>query len=205
MEELAAVTLEENGAECEKNLLIKFSNADCSLYRDLAQRTYDTENEYTPESIEVFRNVGVQTQSIADAITSAIKTLLMCFVILTSLICMLNLFNSVRGKTAARKMEFAALRSIGMTDRQFAKMLALECGGIFAASALAAIVAATPLIFLVRTVLVDLFGNLSISIPFGMYLLAIALTAAALFLFTFFSFRAEKNKNILEDIRRESI
>ncbi|MBQ6868023.1 MAG: FtsX-like permease family protein, partial [Clostridia bacterium] len=205
MEELAAVTLEENGAECEKNLLIKFRNTDCTFYSDLAQRTYDTENEYTPESIEVFRNVGVQAKSISDAITSAIRVLLVCFVVLTSLICMLNLFNSVRGKIAGRKMEFAALRSVGMTDHQFVKMLTLECGAIFAASAIAAIVVATPLIFLVRTVLVNLFGNLSTSIPFGMYLLAIALTAAALFLFTFFSFRAEKNKNILEDIRRESI
>ncbi len=205
MEELAAVTLEENGAECEKNLLMKFRNTDCTLYSDLAQRTYDTENEYTPESIEVFRNVGVQAKSISDAITSAIRVLLVCFVVLTSLICMLNLFNSVRGKIAGRKMEFAALRSVGMTDHQFVKMLTLECCGIFAASAIAAIVVATPLIYLVRTVLVDLFGNLSTSIPFGMYLLAIALTAAALFLFTFFSFRAEKNKNILEDIRRESI
>ena len=205
MEELAAVSADEDGAPCDRNLLVRFRNTDCALYSDLAQRTFDTENDYTPDSVEVFKNIGVQAKSISDAITSAIRVLLACFVALTSLICMLNLFNSVRGKIAARKMEFAALRSVGMTDRQFAKMLALECGGIFAASTLAAIVAATPLILLVRVVLVNLFGKLSVSVPFGMYLLAIALTAAALFIFTFFSFRAEKNKNILEDIRRESI
>ncbi len=204
-EKIAAVSADEEGSPCDRNLLVKFKNADCALYRDLAQRAFDTENDYTPDSVEVFKNIGDQAKSISDAITSAIKVLLVCFVILTSLICMLNLFNSVRGKIAGRKMEFAALRSIGMTDRQFAKMLVLECGNIFAASALAVIVVATPMIFLVRTVLVNLFGNLITSIPFGMYLLAIALTAAALFLFTFISFRAEKNKNILEDIRRESI
>ncbi|MDQ9757357.1 FtsX-like permease family protein, partial [Acinetobacter baumannii] len=52
----------------------------------------------------------------------------------SSLICFLNLFNSIRGRMEERRGEFAVLKSIGMTNAQIRRMLLQENLGILAKS-----------------------------------------------------------------------
>lgn len=49
------------------------------------------------------------------------------FIILISLIAMTNVFNTISTSIALRRREFAMLRSVGLTQRDFARMMDYEC------------------------------------------------------------------------------
>ena len=49
------------------------------------------------------------------------------FIILISLICVCNVFNTISTNIALRRRDFGMLRSVGMSDHQLRKMLLLEC------------------------------------------------------------------------------
>ena len=71
-------------------------------------------------------------ETLASSLVRLADILLGCFVVLSSLICLLNLFNSVKGWITGRRQELAILQSAGMTGGQMRKMLLFECAGIFA-------------------------------------------------------------------------
>ena len=49
------------------------------------------------------------------------------FIILVSLICVCNVFNTISTNIALRRRDFGMLRSVGMQERQLRRMLGLEC------------------------------------------------------------------------------
>ena len=49
------------------------------------------------------------------------------FIILVSLICVCNVFNTISTNIALRRRDFGILRSVGMQERQLRRMLLLEC------------------------------------------------------------------------------
>ena len=49
------------------------------------------------------------------------------FILLISLIAMANVFNTISTNILLRRREFAMLRSVGMTDKGFRRMMNLEC------------------------------------------------------------------------------
>ena len=49
------------------------------------------------------------------------------FIVLVSLICVCNVFNTISTNIALRRRDFGMLRSVGMQERQLRRMLGLEC------------------------------------------------------------------------------
>ncbi|MBR2408733.1 MAG: ABC transporter permease [Lachnospiraceae bacterium] len=181
--------------------MIKLRRPDGEFGTYLLEQSRRTE----PRELYVFRNESVSIGDMKSAINAAIRILLICFVVLTSVICMLNLYNSVRGRISGKRKEFAILRSVGMTERQMYKMLCMEAGGILFRSVGIAVLVSTPLILFVDRMILSLWGKVGVGFPWGVYALAIVLAAAAVFGMTLFSYRMEKKENILVDIRSESV
>ncbi len=181
--------------------MIKLRRPDGEYGTYLAEQSRRTEQR----DIYVFRNESVTIGDMKNAINSAIRILLICFVLLTSVICMLNLYNSVRGRISGKRKEFAILRSVGMTERQIRRMLWFEAGGILARSIVIAVVVSTPLVLFVDRMILQLWGEVGVGFPWSVYGLATLLAATAVFGMTLFSYRAEKKENILVDIRNESV
>ena len=144
-------------------------------------------------------------KTMGQAIAEMVDIMLVCFVILTSVICFMNLGNAIGGRMADRRMEFAMMQSVGMTRRQIGQMLFLECCGILVSAVTAALLLSVFLILAMRYAVSSLFGRIVFQIPFGMILLAVALGAGSVCLMTFYSFGKEKAQNILEEIRRETV
>ena len=187
-----------------KTAYVKFDNQVCPLNDTLSQMALETMSG-DGDGVIVYNKTMLDAESMSSALNSAIRILLICFVILTSIICLLNLYNSARGRIAGQKKEYAILRSMGMTDEQLHKMLAIECGSILGRSILVAGIVATPMIVIVQLVLSRLLGSVDLPIPWLIYVVAILIAALALYAITFISFKVEKTENILEDIRRESV
>lgn len=151
------------------------------------------------------KEIAEITMTMTDALVKIVDIMLICFVCLTSVICLMNLGNSIGGRMADRRKEFAVMQSIGMTRKQMKKMLMLECGGILAEGMVIAIVIAFALILLIRREMISLFGYLALRPPVLLMLLAVLFTVAAVLIITLYSFNKEKEQNLLENIRNESV
>ncbi len=153
--------------------------------------------------------MGAKTSDMEETMASALvnisDVMLICFVLLTSVICLLNLGNSIGGRMAGRRKEFATLQSVGMTKRQIQKMLLFECAGILAEGLMISAPLSFSLILLIRHVLSNLFGYLYLDLPYSLMLLSIFFTAAAVIMMTLHSYQNRKNQNLLEEIRNESV
>lgn len=143
--------------------------------------------------------------TLEEAIIGIVRILLVCFVLLTSVICMLNLFNSICGRINGRAREFAVMESVGMTKKQIEKMLLYESIGIVLKSIFYAALIAFPLICLIKYGMIAAFGPMTVRLPWMLVLVAALLTMSVVILLTKYCYQREKHENILEQVRNESV
>lgn len=132
-------------------------------------------------------------KTLVDALCSMIRILLVCFVLLTSVICLLNLYNSIHGWIAEQKSHFAMLMSVGATRGQIRKMLLYEACYILVRSCIWAVVIPAPMFVGLRRLLTERFGHVTIAFPWWLYVAAIFITAIVIFGFMMYHYQREKN------------
>lgn len=133
------------------------------------------------------------TKTISEAINSIVRILLAGFVLLTSVICLLNLYNSIHGWISEQKRHFAMMASIGMTQKQIKKMLFYEAGHLMASSSIRAVVISTPLIIGLKKCIIGRFGYVNFAFPWWIYAAAIFTAAIVIFAFMLYHYRREKS------------
>lgn len=143
--------------------------------------------------------------TIIDAISNIVDVMLFSFVALTSVICLLNLFNSIRGWILESRQEFAVLKSVGMDSRQMKKMLLYECAGIFLWALVLGGVFSGGLILIVRLGLTKIFGTLVFPAPWIGIAAATVTAGLVLAGLALYNFRKEQKEDSFESIRRESV
>lgn len=143
--------------------------------------------------------------TMANAISGIVDVMLFSFIVLTSVICLLNLFNSIRGWRLESRQEIAVLRSVGMASGQMKKMLLYECTGIFLWALLLAGVFSGMLIACVRFGLVMIFGNLELPTPWLWIAGAALVVGAVLTGLTLYGFGRERQEELYENMRREGV
>ncbi len=137
-----------------------------------------------------------------DAMT-LVSILVYGFIILITLICVANIINTISTSVALRRREFAMLKSVGMTDKQFNRMIVYE--SMF--YGLKAILYGFPLgigvslnvRYLMREEYVVDFSR-----PWAGYLIAIISVFVVIGLTMFYSSRRIKKANIIEALRDEN-
>ncbi len=126
------------------------------------------------------------------------------FIILMSLITIANVFNTITTNINLRRREFAMLKSVGMTNRSFHKMLNFEC--IF--YGLKALLYGIPASTFV-TYLIYLSIQQGLDTDFYLPIRSIIISVFSVFLVVFismmYSMRKIKNENILDALKKESL
>ena len=127
------------------------------------------------------------------------------FIIVIALIGITNIFNTITTNMKLRQKEFAMLLSIGMTKKEFNKMISLESFFYGMKSLLIGIPIGCILSYLMHKVLV----NGSIEIPFKLPLVGIIISILAVFILITvimkYSIKKINKQNIIETIRNENI
>ena len=133
-----------------------------------------------------------------------IEIFLYGFIIVISLICITNIFNTITTNMNLRKQEFAMLKSIGMTNKEFKKMIRLESVFIGAKSLLFGIPIGIGISYLIYHFMIE-----ESNLPFDLPILAIIISIIVVYLLITILMKYSMNKinkeNTIETIRNENI
>lgn len=138
-------------------------------------------------------------------IMQAVQLFVLCFSVITTLIAVANVFNTLANGIILRTREFATLRSIGMGNRAFARMLAYECASYALrglAIGLAAAAVATYGLYRATSLA---FAGLSFALPWGHVGAAVAIVGAVLALSVAYALRRSHAASIVDSLRSDAI
>ncbi len=126
------------------------------------------------------------------------------FITVISLIGITNIFNTITTNVALRKQEFAMLKSIGMTKKEFNRMISLE--SIF--MGIKSLIFGIP-VAIILSKLIHHFAlaqsNLPFKFPIIPILISIIVVFALIFILMKYSVNKVNKQNIIETIRNDNI
>ena len=177
----------------------------CYLYiqtkDDLELEKY-IQNNYS----DAYRTLGNNTQEMREqqAMWTAISVFLYGFIIVSALIGITNIFNTITTSMQLRQREFACLRAIGMTKKEFNRMIRLE-SIFYGVKALFWGI----LLGLLFSYLVYMAFSINVELSFIVPIegIAISILAVVILLGSIMKYSLSKinKKNIIETIRQENI
>lgn len=191
---------------------LKPGNAIYSAYvvaenADEYQDTLEKETEENPEYSQISFYVSNMDKQMRDE--KSLFTLLGVFayglIVVIALIGITNIINTLSTGMELRSREFATLRSIGMTDKQFAGMVRLESVFI----SVKALVIGVPLGILISYLLCVMMNRMDDAIiyepPYKAIILCIVVVIMLIYAIMKLSMKKLRHNNIIETIKNENL
>ena len=174
---------------------------------DEYQDTFEKETEGNPEYSQISFYVSNLDKQMRDE--KSLFTLLGVFayglIVVIALIGITNIINTLSTGMELRSREFATLRSIGMTDKQFAGMVRLESMFI----SVKALVIGVPLGILISYLLCVIMNRMDGAIiyepPFKAIILCIVVVIMLIYAIMKLSMTKLRHNNIIETIKNENL
>lgn len=141
----------------------------------------------------------------ANNLILVVKIFMYGFISLVTLIGVTSVFNTISTSMALRKREFAVLRSIGLTNRGFNKILFFESLFFGMKSLIFAIPVSIGITVLIHYALADMMSISTIIIPWKYIIISIVSVFVIVLLTMMYSTSKIKKHNIIEQIREENI
>lgn len=150
-----------------------------------------------------YYNIAKEMQ-LENNMVLVVKILMYGFISLIVLIGVTSVFNTINTSIALRRREFAILRSVGLTNKGFNKMLYFESLFLGLKSLLYGLPISFAINYLIHRSLLGIQDS-SMYIPYNSYLIAIiAVFIIVLVTMMYSSFKIKKD-NIIDQIRQENI
>lgn len=174
---------------------------------DEYQDTFEKETEGNPEYSQISFSVSNLDKQMRDE--KSLFTLLGVFayglIVVIALIGITNIINTLSTGMELRSREFATLRSIGMTDKQFAGMVRLESVFI----SVKALVIGVPLGILISYLLCVMMNRMDGAIiyepPYKAIILCIVVVIMLIYAIMKLSMTKLRHNNIIETIKNENL
>lgn len=170
----------------------------------------DSSNPNELEEIVRKSNIGSYVENIEtiakeqNAMMLAISIFLYGFIAVISLIGVTNIFNTITTNMELRQKEFANLKSIGMTKKEFNRMIRLE-SVLYVGKAL---VIGIPIGIVLSYLLFKAFGigyEMAYKLPLKAIGISIIAVAILIWVIMRFSLKKINKQNIIETIRKDNI
>ncbi|OUP10089.1 ABC transporter permease [Collinsella sp. An2] len=150
-------------------------------------------------------NNFAQSKQQSRMMSQTIQTFIYCFTVITGMIAVANVFNTLSNSVMLRRREFAVLKSIGMGNRAFHRMIAYECTsyalrGFAIGLALAAVVAA----FLYQSMQLS-FTTYQLGLPWTHVALSAAIVLAVIVVSVAYALRRSRAASVVEALREDAI
>ena len=154
------------------------------------------------------------TVNVVDLVVSAestrlafqtIQVFILCFTVIMALIAVANVFNTLTNSIILRMREFAVLKSVGMGDRAFARMLVCECASYALRGLVIGSVLAIAVAWLLYQALGIAFEGVGFSLPWAYIGAAVALVLVVLAISVAFALRKSHSANVVEALRADAV
>lgn len=177
-----------------------------SIYMD-AKNANDTQDEIDklfPNDDSVYVNNTNEYANQMNSLYIIVAIFLYGFIIVIAIIGITNIFNTITTNVALRRGEFASLRSIGMTTKEFNKMIFLE--SFF--YCIKALIIGIPIGIILSLIIHRAFiGEMTLiyHLPLKGIIISIVIVFILIFSLMKYSVKKVNSKNILDSIRDENI
>lgn len=158
-------------------------------------------NNYSIDNSQIFNRSASKREN--QSLIMMVSIFLYGFIVVVSLIGITNIFNTITTFIELRNREFAMLRCVGMTKREFNRMVALESLFYGGKAGIIGILLGTGLSYLIYQYMAETV--IKYNIPFlaiGISLLAVCVLLLSI---TKYSLKQMDKKNIIETLRNENV
>ena len=187
---------EYNKVNTNRGFTVFYDSDNVSKLQDEVEKIFDGENYY-------INNIEEETKNIKNLFL-LLGIFLYGFIIVISLIGITNIFNAITANMQLRRQEFAMLKSVGMTNKEFKKMIRLE--SIF--MGLKSLLYGLPIGIVLSAIIHYLFRNDN-GLPYRLPVIAIVVSILVVFilisLIMKYSMSKINKQNTIETIRNENI
>lgn len=170
---------------------------------DKLQDDVDKIIKKSPNSDYSVTNVDANVKS-AQSLYTVIAIFLYGFIIVIALIGVTNIFNTITTSISLRRREFATLKSVGMTSKEFNRMIFLESFFYCTKSLIIGIPIGIGLSYLFYIALTNQIG-IKYTLPYKSIIISIIIVFILIFTLMKYSVNKLKDNNIIETIRKENI
>ena len=148
-------------------------------------------------------NIAADRQADVDG-GNLVKLFTLLFSVITMLIALANVFNTLTNSIVLRTREFAVLRSAGMGERAFVRMIAYECVSYAWRGLLGGLVLGLGVSWAMWQSMQYSFAGLGMAIPWPYIGAAAAGALLVLGLSVLYALRRTHRQNLVEALRMES-
>lgn len=157
-----------------------------------------------PELDITYTNVA-QGNLQSRLMATTVNTFIACFAVITGLISVANVFNTLANALMLRRREFAMLKSIGMGNRAFRRMIAYECAsyalrGFVIGFALALLVS----FGLFQSMMLS-YSTYTFTLPWLQIGLSVIVIAAVILVSVVYALRRSRTASVVESLRDDAI
>lgn len=157
------------------------------------------------EWYRMYLNNNAENVRQARVMYETIQLFINCFIAITTAIAVANVFNTLTNSIILRRREFAMLKSIGMGNRAFWRMIALECASYALRGLVIGLVLGAAVTFMIFQAMSLSFAGLDFEMPLGWVLGAIGLVVGVLALSTLYALRKSSAGSIVQTLREDAV
>ncbi len=148
-----------------------------------------------------FAQTKAQTRMMADTV----QTFIYCFTVICGLIAVANVFNTLTNSLMLRRREFAVLKSVGMGDAAFRRMIAYECAS-YALRGFAIGVALAGVVAVLLSYAMELsFTTFELELPWAQTAIAAAVVLAVILVSVVYALHRSHAASVVEALREDAI
>ena len=179
------------------------TGGDAARATDVQEAVEDIAENY-PELDITYMNVA-QGNLQARLMATTVNTFIYCFAVITGLIAVANVFNTLANALILRQREFAMLKSVGMGNRAFRRMIAYECAsyavrGFLIGSALALFVSWG----LYQSMMLS-YSTYEFHLPWVQIGIAVVVVIAVIVASVMYALRRTRTASVVEALREDTV
>lgn len=150
-------------------------------------------------------NDYIEQRDSNQMIATVVNVFCLLFAVILALIAMANVFNTVTNSLILRRREFAVMKSVGLSNRQFRAMVAEECVAWCIRGLVPGVLLSLLVSFLLWQVISGSMTGLPFTLPWNYVALAAAMTVVAVGVSVAYGMHRCRADNVVEALRADAV
>lgn len=150
-------------------------------------------------------NDYIEQRDSNQMIATVVNVFCLLFAVILALIAMANVFNTVTNGLILRRREFAVMKSVGLSNRQFRAMVAEECVAWCIRGLVPGVLLSLLVSFLLWQVISGSMTGLPFTLPWSYVALAAAMTVVAVGASVAYGMHRCRADNVVEALRADAV